>query len=240
MLKHAFQPAIARDTVKWEKYAKRDAEFSILTQPEIDYRSSEGREFFFRSGVEDSRRSLERIQHLLPGRKRCVDLGCGIGRLALPHARSFTEVYAVDISATMLVKLHLTCEENAVRNVRPFLVDEDWDEEKATDYVYSFMVFQHISDFNLIVEHLRRIQRTLKPNGIAQLHFDTRPANVWYNIRNRVPDILLPMVYRRGIRRVRRSSADLMNAFRNAGLRVVEASGVASFWTIYVLTPEYN
>jgi hypothetical protein len=85
-----------------------------------------------------------------------------------------------------------------------------------------------------------RIHHTLKPNGIAQLHFDTRPANVWYNIRNRVTDILLPMVYRRGPRRVRRSSADLMNAFRNAGLRVIEASGVASFWTFYVLTPEYN
>ena len=240
MSKRAFQPAIARDMVNWEKYAKQNAEFYILSRPEINYRTSEGREFFFRSGVEDSRRTLERIQHLLPGRERCVDLGCGIGRLALPHARSFTEVYAVDISATMLGKLQLTCEENAVRNVRLFLVDEAWDEEKVTDYVYSFMVLQHISDFNLIVEHLRRIHRTLKPNGIAQLHFDTRPANVWYKIRNSVPDIFLPVVYRRGLRRVRRSSADLMNAFHNAGLRVIDASGVASFWTIYVLTPEYN
>jgi hypothetical protein len=75
--------------VNWEKYATQNAEFSILTQTEIDYRPSEGREFFFRSGDEDSRRSLERIHYLLPGRERCVDLGCGIGRLALPHVRSF-------------------------------------------------------------------------------------------------------------------------------------------------------
>jgi SAM-dependent methyltransferase len=221
----------------WEDYAKQNAEFFILSRPEVDYSTLEGREFFFRSGEEETRRSIRQIENLLPGRNRCVDFGCGIGRLALPHAQSFSEVYAVDISPTMLTKLRLICEHDGVRNIRPFLVSGAWDEKESADYVYSFMVFQHILDFSVIAEALRRIRRTLKPTGIAQLHFDTRPPNLLYYVRNLLPDALRPLVYRRGPRRMRRSVAELLSAFSNAGLRVVKVSGTATHWTIYVLMP---
>lgn len=221
----------------WEHYAKQNAEFFILTRPEVDYSTSEGRAFFFRSGEEESARLLKRIENLLPGHDRCVDLGCGIGRLALPQAKSFKEVYAVDISPTMLAKLRSACQQREIQNIRPFLVSDTWDEEGTADYVYSVAVFQHILEFSVIAEHLRRIRRTLKPTGIAQLHFDTRPPNPLYHVRNLLPDALLPSVYWRGLRRIRRSSVGLVKAFSNVGLNVLQESGIGSDQTVYVLRP---
>jgi SAM-dependent methyltransferase len=221
----------------WEQYAKQNAEFFILTRPEVDYSTPGGRASFFRSGEQESARLLKRIESLLPGHDRCVDFGCGIGRLALPHAGLFQEVYAVDISPTMLAKLKLTCQQKEIQNIRPFLVSDAWDEEGTADYVYSIAVFQHIPEFSVIADHLRRIRRILKPTGIAQLHFDTRPPNLFYHMRNLLPDVLLPSVYWRGLRRIRRSPVDLVKAFSNLGLKVVEESGIADDQTVYVLTP---
>ena len=221
----------------WEHYARQNAEFFILTRPEVDYSTAEGRAFFFRSGEQESARLLKRIENLLPGHDRCVDFGCGIGRLALPHAESFKEVYAVDISPTMLTKLRLACQQREIQNIRPFLAGDIWDEEGTADYVYSVAVFQHILEFGVITNHLRRIRRILKPRGIAQLHFDTRPSNLLYHIRNLLPDALLPSVYWRGLRRIRRSPVDLVKAFSNVGLKVIEERETGSDQTVYVLTP---
>lgn len=221
----------------WEQYAKQNAEFFILTRPEVDYSTPGGRAFFFRSGEQETARLFKRIESLLPGHDRCVDFGCGIGRLALPHAELFKEVYAVDISPTMLAKLQLTCQQKEIQNIRPFLVSDAWDEEGTADYVYSIAVFQHIREVSVIADHLRRIRRILKPTGIAQLHFDTRPPNLFYHMRNLLPDVLLPSVYWRGLRRIRRSPVDLVKAFSNVRLKVVEESGIAGDQTVYVLTP---
>ena len=221
----------------WERYANENAEFYILTRPEIDYSTREGQASFFRSGEQETAQLLKRVEKLLPGQDRCVDFGCGIGRLTRPHAGFFREVYAVDISPTMLTKLRLGCQSKRIDNVRPFLVSESWDEEGAADYVFSIAVFQHIVDFARIVEYLRRIRRTLKRSGIAQLHFDTRPSNALYQFRNLLPDALLPSVYRRGLRRIRRSPQILLNAFSSAGLKVTDETGVGTEHTFYTLAP---
>lgn len=221
----------------WEQFAKQNAEFFILTRPEVDYSTPGGRAFFFRSGEQETASLLKRVESLLPGHDRCVDFGCGIGRLALPHAKCFKEVYAVDISPTMLAKLRLTCRQRHIQNIRPFLVSDAWDEEGTADYVYSIAVFQHIPEFGAIEKHLQRIRRILKPTGIAQLHFDTRPPNVLYHMRNLLPDVLLPSVYWRGLRRIRRSPVDLVKAFSHVNLKVAEERGIGGDQTVYVLTP---
>jgi len=207
---------------KWEQFARENAEFYILTNPHVDYSSTEGQGYFFRSGEEFTVRSLARADSYIRERNRGLEIGCGIGRLAFPHASRFHELYAVDISETMLNRLHEIAGQRGVYNIRPFLPEQKWDEPESINYAYSFLVFQHIEDLGTIESYIRRIARALKPGAIAQLQFDTRPPIFLYRIRNIMPDVLLPRPYRKGIRRIRRDPVELGILFRENGLFILE------------------
>lgn len=205
----------------WERFAKIDAEFYILLNEEVDYRSSEGQEYFFDSGVEDTEQTLERAKSHIMNWGRALEIGCGIGRLAYPHSRHFRELYVVDISKTMINRLQAIAKEKLIENIWTFLPHERWDEPNRSDYIYSFLVFQHIEDFSIIESYIHRIALSLRHNGIAQLQFDTRPRSLFYNIRNLIPDFLLSRTQRRGIRRIRRSPDDLRKLFLSQGLTII-------------------
>ena len=90
----------------------------------------------------------------------------------------------------------------------------------TVSYAYSFLVFQHIADFEIIDNYIKRIAGCLKENGIAQLQFDTRSKSLIYKIRNNLPDFLLPKNQRKGIRRIRRNPKMLRNAFHEYELQI--------------------
>jgi hypothetical protein len=82
-------------------------------------------------------------------------------------------------------------------------------------------VFQHIEDASVIADYISRIGRALRPGGVAQLHFDTRPPSFLYRARKYVPDRLLGRTQRRGIRRVRRDPEWIRRQIQGAGLEIV-------------------
>lgn len=59
-------------------------------------------------------------------------------------------------------------------------------------------------------------------NGVAQLHFDTRPQTPLYKLRNFTPDVLLPKAQKKGIIRVRRNSTVLQSLFALNNLKIVQ------------------
>jgi len=225
--------AISRKNL-WEEFARKDAESYILTGSEIDFSSPEGRRRFFASGEDTSRMMMDRVAGILPGRATAVDIGSGIGRLAFPHADLFDQVRAVDVSPTMLKKLQAEAAERGVNNIRTFEPHEAWD-IPSVDYVYSYIVFQHIADFGVIADYVSRVSRCLIPDGIAQLHFDTRPDSPSYRIRNILPDFLLPSVWRQGIRRVRRNPEDLRLLFREYRLDVEQEIDLGQTGHFFIL-----
>jgi SAM-dependent methyltransferase len=204
----------------WERLAREDAEFYIDTR-RSDYRSPEAMEAFFASGREDASRILEEAESSLPGRGAALEIGCGVGRITLGMAPAFERVRAVDISPTMLGKLKANCTAAGAAHVEGFLVGEPWDEGQPIDLAYSRWVLQHISDFGAIEEHVRRIARALAEGGVAHLQFDTRPRNLLYRTRNLLPDFVLPRVWRRGVRRIRRDPAEIRELLARHGLRPV-------------------
>jgi SAM-dependent methyltransferase len=218
----------------WERFARADAEHYILTDRR-EYATPEGRAFFVESGRRDAQALLAETAQWRSRSERAVEIGCGVGRLAIPMAAEFDEVRAVDVAPTMLEKLAANCREAGVSNVLPFLAGDAWDDTPA-DLVYSRLVFQHIVDSDEIRRYVQRVGRCLREDGVASLHFDTRRKTSAYRLRNRLPERALPRDWRRGIRRIRRSRETLLDLFAGAGLAVAAEAGAGTAENVFVLT----
>jgi SAM-dependent methyltransferase len=212
----------------WEGLAKQNAEFFILSHEGVDFSSIEGQEYFYKTGQSDSQWLFAEVSSLLPGRSLAIEIGCGLGRLTIPHAQWFEIVHAVDVSPTMLERLQEICQQRGQTNIRTFLPNQSWDVTSAADYAYSFIVFQHIEQEEIIQDYLNRIGQALRPGGIALLHFDTRPPDLTYTLKFVLPDSLLPRTQRRGIRRIRRSLPWLYAAVRKSNLEIVHETNPGS------------
>jgi SAM-dependent methyltransferase len=230
-LVHELEEERVKTVHRWERFARENAEWYILTEER--FRDGADTAAFYASGEESARDLYQRVAALLPGQQRAVEIGCGVGRLTFPHAGIFDHIHAVDVSPTMLQRLR--DRDGGSGKVRTFLPEEGWDEAAAADYCYSIMVFQHIPEEAVIVDYLQRIATTLKPGGIAQLHFDTRPATISYLLRNRLPDCLLPFSQRPGLRRIRRKRDRLLQIFRQSGLEVVQEIAPNSANQLFIL-----
>jgi GT2 family glycosyltransferase/SAM-dependent methyltransferase len=216
---------------QWETFAASDPYWHILT----GYRQEEGLAEFFASGRAEAEVILSRCDSRLSGRGTVIDIGSGVGRLALAMASAFDSVVAVDISPTMLARLDEHAEALDCANVETVLADGDW--VRPADLVYSRLVFQHIESFEEIEHYARRVSRCLSPGGIAYLHFDTRPLSLSYRVRDLAPESLLPARWRRGMRRIRRGRKDVVALFERSGLELVDEWSPDSEENVFLLAP---
>lgn len=158
----------------------------------------------------------------LPGRRRALEIGCGVGRNTVHLAERFERVDGVDVSPTMV--------ESARRNGLPANVelhvgsgrDLASIEDDSVDFAFSHLVFQHIAEDEAIEGYLDDLARVLKPAGVAVLQFDTRPTSRLTEVVQMLPDPLLPKIRRRGMRRVRRPAGQIRQYARTAGLTLEE------------------
>ena len=214
MMKESTEP-------RWERLARENAEFYIRTET-TDYSRPGAMEEFFRSGEEDVARIVREAEPWLGARREAaLEIGCGVGRLTLAAARRFGRVVAVDIAPTMIRKLGENATSQGLNNVEGHTPDAKWEERGPVDLAYSRWVLQHIADFPIIDDYIARVARALHPEGVAHLQFDTRPATLGYRVRNALPDFVLPRIWRRGVRRIRRTPELLAATFARHGLRVV-------------------
>ncbi|HEY2583190.1 MAG TPA: methyltransferase domain-containing protein [Mucilaginibacter sp.] len=218
----------------WEDFAINDAEYYILTDNPYPSNSKEGMEYFFKSGEEFTNKMLAGIKESIDFNGTVCEIGCGVGRLLIPHSKLFAKSVGVDISETMLNKLMANSKKLNVDNITPYLSFEPWYNNNFS-YVYSFIVFQHISDFETIKDYVLKIGKSLQKNGIANLHFDTRKKTIIYLLRNALPDFILPKSQRKGIRRIRRNSSELEMIFKEANLEIVSETRKDSKDHIFVL-----
>jgi 2-polyprenyl-3-methyl-5-hydroxy-6-metoxy-1,4-benzoquinol methylase len=90
---------------RWEAFARENAEFYIKSASDVDFATLDGQELFRQWGRDDASRILQESAPYLSGFARAIEIGCGIGRLAVPMAGQFAEVIGVDIAPTMIRKL---------------------------------------------------------------------------------------------------------------------------------------
>ncbi len=114
----------------------------------------------------------------VPKGKRMLEIGCGIGRQTRGFSKMFGEVYAIDISNSMLTKAREF--NSGLKNVK-FIKTNGQDlrdfPDNYFDFVYSYGTFQHISDERLISGYFQEISRVLKIGGLFKIQLATHHAH---------------------------------------------------------------
>ena len=110
---------------------------------------------------------------------RALEIGCGSGRMTRCFAEDFAEVHAVDVSPAMLARARerLAGVENAALHLGSGYDLADF-ADASFDFVFSYIVFQHIPVRAVIEGYVREAARVLRPGGAFkfQVNGDQSPA----------------------------------------------------------------
>lgn len=135
---------------------------------------------------------------ILIGNVRVFEYGCGIGRMSYWIATVAKSLTAVDISEENIKTVKERLKQYKNFNAYPcsgeslsFMVDD-----KQFDYIYSYIVFQHIGSRSVINNILKDCVRLLDDGGTMRLQFKDTPipsenceGNTWHGSQIGVPFI---------------------------------------------------
>jgi SAM-dependent methyltransferase len=164
----------------WDERARQDA-FKYIASWREDWDEAS----FFESGEQDYLRFvdpfLQRIQ-FAPATKSMVEFGSGVGRMTRSFAGRFGSVFAVDISREMQerAKKLLT----SYLNIHWILSSGESSlsiEDNSVDFVFSYLVLQHIPDKAVLFSSIAEMLRVLRPGGVFLFQFNgsDRPTMNW-------------------------------------------------------------
>ena len=167
---------------KWNRLAVENAKYFIYSD-----KTKQEDENFRLSGENDFNTLIESdeiVKKSIPDFRKAtvLEIGCGIGRVTEFLAKNFEKVYAVDISGEMIQKLKDRLKEYnniiAIENDGMHLPLP----EKSVDFVFSYIVFQHMPQKNIIEKNFQEIGRVLKKGGIfkVQLRGVRASKKEWY------------------------------------------------------------
>jgi SAM-dependent methyltransferase len=164
----------------WDARAAKDAFYYIAT-----WRNDWDVPGFFKSGEEDYERlvapTLDRFA-FAPAGKSMLELGCGAGRMTHAFARHFSYVTAVDVSMQML---------DRAKELLPGVENICWKQANgadlndtpgsSVDFVFSYLVLQHLPNERLVRGYIREMVRVLKVSGICLFQFNgsEKPTMNW-------------------------------------------------------------
>ncbi|HEY40743.1 MAG TPA: class I SAM-dependent methyltransferase [Dehalococcoidia bacterium] len=238
----------------WDNAAKKDAMVYITS-----VKSSWTEKDFFDTGAEEAHKFagefLSRVG-FNPAGKRMLDFGCGIGRMTRAFSEMFSEAYGVDFSEETIRKAgelnkHKPNLFFASNNGADLAIYED----EFFDFCFSYAMFQHIPDLDIIRSYVNEIARVLKPGGLFRLHFDCRKwgpeklpiihrslFNLFlktglvdrfaaFYFRNRYRDD--DEYSRKAYPGIWLSSGRLVRMLEQAGLEIIEISGKDTSWSWY-------
>lgn len=155
----------------WDTRARKDA-FHYIASWRKDWDVSA----FLKSGEEDYERLvapvLERLG-FLPHGMTMLELGCGTGRMTHRFADHFGRVLAFDVSAEMIARARSTLYENKnVEWIQGNGVDLAGAASDSVDFVFSYLVLQHLPLDDLACNYIRDMLRVLKPGGVCYFQFN--------------------------------------------------------------------
>lgn len=172
----------------WDALGRIDPKWAVLTLPERRDGGWDDDAFFEtgRKEVADVLLLLDRLG--LPARRgRCLDFGCGVGRLTQALGDHFERCDGVDIAPSMLeaarrlnrhgdrVAFHL----NDTDDLSLF-------SDGSFDLVYSNIVLQHVGP-EAALAYIREFVRVLAPAGLALFQLPSENIRVELKERHRLP-----------------------------------------------------
>ena len=131
---------------------------------------------FLASGQEDYAKFvapvLQRCGIATTGR-RMAELGCGAGRMTPNFARNYQGVLAVDLSSEMLRRAReIHAEAENILWLRVAGADLACLAGNSTDFVFSYLVLQHLPNELLLFSYIREMLRIIQPGGAFLFQFN--------------------------------------------------------------------
>jgi SAM-dependent methyltransferase len=126
-------------------------------------------------------------RHFGMGGARCVEIGCGAGRMTAQLARSFRRVEAIDVSAEQIALAKRNLKGESAR-VSWYLVDDPVVPVPpgSCDGAFSAHVFQHLSDTEAVAQYFAQLRVAMRAGGTVCLHLPVRGAHR-STMRGRLP-----------------------------------------------------
>ncbi|MGD0906522.1 MAG: class I SAM-dependent methyltransferase [Candidatus Acidiferrales bacterium] len=192
----------------WDERARKDAFHYIAS-----WRENWDPESFFQSGEEDYGRFVQPVFdrcHFEPEGKFMLELGCGAGRMTRSFAQKFAQVVAFDISAEML--RHAQALNPQAGNIAWTLgngTDLSGVGDRTVDFVFSYIVLQHMPAPEFALRYIREMLRVLKPGGMFLFQFNSVPK-VTMNWKGRMAWGIVDFPWALGFRGASRGVASLL------------------------------
>lgn len=180
---------------EWERNAKRDAFFSILSNSQEDAPANCEKRFF-ETGREEIAGLFDYAASIsipLPACGKALDFGCGVGRLTQALGARFKDVTGVDVSSEMIRQARFFLPPSA-KNIE-YTLNERSDlslfESDQFDLIYSNIVLQHISP-RLQRKYIAEFARVAKVGGwvVFQLPSERVGATLFKKVSNLVAPFL--------------------------------------------------
>jgi ubiquinone/menaquinone biosynthesis C-methylase UbiE len=149
----------------WERLARTDPLWAILSDPAKRDNRWEAREFF-RTGeaeIDAALRYLDRLG-LRPRPDRALDFGCGVGRLAQALSLHFREVHGLDISPSMVAEARRRNRHGGRCTYHCSDAPELPFSDAGFDLVYSVLTLQHMPP-RFAARFIGEFVRVLAPGG---------------------------------------------------------------------------
>jgi SAM-dependent methyltransferase len=167
----------------WEYYGENDPYYAVATLDKFrrENLTESNKDDFFQTGYEHIQKLWDEIEDNFievfeP--QKCLDFGCGVGRLVIPLAEKCEKVVGVDISELMLEEAARNCKNRKTENIKFLQTDEFLSGAvDKFDFIHSFIVFQHINPVEG-EKIVKKIIDSLAVDGIGVLHFAyANPSN---------------------------------------------------------------
>lgn len=177
-LRNIFVPteSIAESKKKWLRLAHENARYFIWTEKddptEEEFRNA-GRDDYGKYVAADTFLQ-ERLSAI--GAERVLEIGCGIGRVTEFFGDHFDAVTGVDISGEMIAKAKIRLPDSKFT----FLEGDGMTlpvPSASIDFVFSFIVFQHMPSRDVVASNLREAHRVLVPGGLAKIQVRGTPVD---------------------------------------------------------------
>jgi ubiquinone/menaquinone biosynthesis C-methylase UbiE len=182
----------------WIQWGRRDPLYGVAAWPGHERGGPQAwtDKEFYELGRSDWADFIDRWVAYGVDTSSCVEIGSGAGRLTKYIARTFDDVYAVDVSAEML--------DYAKRNINAknvtFALTNGWDlplDAESVTAAFSAHVFQHFDSLNDGTRYFTELARVLANEGSLMIHlpvhafpFDGTRFSSWvrmlYSIRKKV------------------------------------------------------
>jgi ubiquinone/menaquinone biosynthesis C-methylase UbiE len=192
----------------WDDRARKDAFHYIAS-----WREDWDEQSFFQSGEDDYQRLVAPILDRRAWElrdKTMLELGCGAGRMTRSFAQRFSRVHAFDISPEML---------RHARALFPEASNVDWTlgngtdlpgvDTESVDFVFSYIVLQHMPAPEFALRYIREMLRVLKVGGMFLFQFNSVPT-MTMNWKGRLAWNIVDFPWTLGFRKVSRGVATLM------------------------------